>query len=153
MLDPRKMNLDKVGACASAICAVHCLLTGVALGLLSVLGFGFLGHPLVDSLFVAIAVLVGAFALRHGIRCHRSYVPAAFFTIGLFAIAAAHLSGLGEVAGRHSHGLQQTVLSVVGGGCLVLFHWLNLRLQKAKTCCGEGKICTHSDSELRNPTP
>ena len=26
-----KINLDKVGACASAICAVHCLLTGLAI--------------------------------------------------------------------------------------------------------------------------
>ena len=38
-----RINLDKLGACASAICAVHCLLTGIALGLLSVAGLGFMG--------------------------------------------------------------------------------------------------------------
>ncbi|HZH97867.1 MAG TPA: MerC domain-containing protein [Fimbriimonadaceae bacterium] len=148
----RKINLDKVGACASAVCAVHCLLTGVALGLLSVMGFGFLGHPIVDLAFVALALLVGGFALRHGIRSHKSYIPAAFFVVGLLAIAAGHLSTIFERSEGHSHGLGQTVLSVVGGSCLVLFHVLNWRLQKAKTCCGEGKICTHSDSpEARQP--
>ncbi|MBI3722145.1 MAG: MerC domain-containing protein, partial [Fimbriimonas ginsengisoli] len=65
-----RLNLDKVGACASAVCAVHCLLTGLALGLLSVVGFGFLGSLTADIAFLGVALSVGLLAVFHGIRRH-----------------------------------------------------------------------------------
>lgn len=138
MSDPRTPILDKVGACASAFCAVHCVLTGVALGLLSSLGLGFFGHPVVEIGFFAVAIVVGIFALRHGVRSHKSFVPALFFIVGLASFGAAHL-----VADGGHTGVVATALNVTGGTSLVLFHVLNMRLQKARTCCGEGRICTH----------
>lgn len=140
-----KINLDKVGACASAICAVHCLLTGVALGLLSFVGLGFLGNTWVDYLFIGVAVSVGSFAVFHGITHHKSYVPASFFVLGILAVLWGHF-GFGH---SHEQGVinpYSTVVSVFGGICLVMFHFLNWRLQKARRCCGEGKICTHPDN-------
>jgi hypothetical protein len=143
----KNINLDKVGACASAVCAVHCLLTGVALGLLSVMGLSFISSPWVDGAFIGTALLVGISAIRHGIKSHKSYVPALFFITGLLSIAVGHYSIFAEAAEghKHVHGGSATFFSVFGGLSLVLFHILNLRLQKAKRCCGEGKICLHSD--------
>lgn len=133
-----RINLDKLGACASAICAVHCLLTGIALGLLSVAGLGFMGSIWADVAFLGVAVVVGSFAVRHGIRSHHSYGPAAIFALGLLMIC------LGHFVFRHSHeaGVREdgvshtlsTVFSVLGGLSLVGFHWLNLRLQKSGGC-------------------
>jgi len=58
-----RLNLDRIGAIASTICAVHCLLTGVAFGLLSVFGLGFIGSPEAEAGFIAFAVGVGSFTL------------------------------------------------------------------------------------------
>ncbi len=136
---------DKVGACASAICAVHCVLTGVALGLLSSLGLGFFGSLWVDFAFVGVAIVVGAIALWHGIRKHGSYLPALFYVAGLLAIVVAHFEDFSHSAPVHAvhrHGSVTTVLSIVGGLCFVTFHILNLRLQHVHddTCaCSNAK--------------
>ena len=124
--------MDKVGAGASAICAVHCLLTGVALSLLSALGIGFLDSPIVDVVFIATAVSVGGMALRHGISHHGSYVPAIFYILGLISILVGHFA--------FGHGSKATPAgtwaSVFGGLFIVGFHYLNFRLQKANGGCG-----------------
>lgn len=139
---------DKVGACASAICAVHCVLTGVALGLLSSLGLGFFGSLWVDFAFVGIAVVVGAIAMWHGIRKHGSYIPALFYVGGLIAILVAHFEDFSHSAPVHAvhrHGAVTTVLSIMGGLCFVTFHILNLRLQHI-----HDHKCTCSDSSHRD---
>ena len=133
-----KVNLDKVGACASAICAVHCALTGVALGLLSVMGLGFLGNTLVDVIFIGIAAFVGILAVRHGINKHNSYVPALFFVVGLVCILTGHFAFGHDHSALGKNGYS-TLLNVLGGVCLVLFHYVNWRLQKAHHSCS----CAH----------
>ncbi len=136
----QKPWLDKVGACASAICAVHCVLTGVALGLLSSLGLGVFGNLWVDVAFVGIAVGVGALALWHGVKKHGSYIPALFYVGGLVCVIVAHFEDFSHgwpVHAEHHHGAITTLMSVLGGSCFVLFHVLNLRLQHTHSCqCG-----------------
>lgn len=140
---------DKVGACASAVCAVHCLLTGVALGLLSTVGLGFFGSLYTDLAFILTAVSVGAVALWHGVKKHHSYVPAAFYLTGIVLVVASHLSFfLGEGGHAetqpHSHGPLITVLAVAGGLCFVLFHVMNLRMQHTHER-GECSCCQKRD--------
>ena len=138
----RNVGLDRIGAIASAICAVHCLLTGVALGLLSYAGLGFMGSVTADVIFLAVAVSIAAIAIVHGIRKHHSYKPAMVFVLGLFCVVMGHF------VLRHDHSVGQTdvhtadifstVFSVCGGLCFVIFHVLNLRLQHQCGC----KHCT-----------
>lgn len=139
-MKPSRVNLDKVGAYASAICAVHCVLTGLALGLLSVVGLGFIGSSVTEAIFFLITVGVGTAALVHGIRRHHSAVPASIFASGLFCLLVSHF-----VFG-HGHGGEQqsvggTVFSVMGGFSLVAFHILNRRLGHNCGCehCQTGK--------------
>lgn len=138
---------DKVGACASAVCAVHCLLTGVALGLMSALGFGFFGSPIVDGIFIVVAVSVGGIALWHGVKRHHSYIPATFYIAGLLCLMGAHGEHLftGETHGAHAHTPLTTALSVLGGLCFVLFHVMNLRMQH-KHERGECSCCRTGDA-------
>ena len=133
-----RVDVDKVGAYASAICAVHCLLTGVALGLLSFAGLGFLGSVWADIAFLSIAVLVATVAIVHGIRKHHSYKPAMLFVAGLVSVVLGHFVFRHAEAGESATGTQaiSTFFSVLGGLCFVGFHVLNLRLQHK---CG----CTH----------
>jgi len=136
------LNLDRLGAYASAICAVHCLVTGVALGLLSYAGLGFMGSITTDIIFLTVAVGIASLAIFHGIKRHHSYKPAMVFVLGLTFVV------LGHFVFRHEHKTANhpldavevfsTIFSVGGGLCFVLFHVMNLRLQHTCGC----KHCT-----------
>ena len=132
-----RVNLDKVGAYASALCAVHCVLTGLALGLLSVAGLGFVGSPVTESIFFLVALGTGTAAMVHGIRKHGSAVPASVFAAGVACLLVSHfVFGHGTAEEPASFG--GPLFSVIGGFCLVTFHVLNLRLARAGQCgCGK----------------
>ena len=141
----KRANLDRIGAYASAICAVHCLITGIALGLLSYAGLGFMGSITADIAFLTVAVGVASLAIVHGIRQHHSYKPASIFALGLAMVVMGHF------VFRHQHSVSETgfdlervlstVFSVLGGLCFVLFHVMNMRMQKTCGCrhCATGE--------------
>ena len=133
----RRISLDHIGAAASTICAVHCLLTGLALGLLSVAGLGFVASKPAEITFIAIAIVVGIAALLHGHRRHHSMVPAYIF------VAAVAVLLVKQLAFSHSHAedhhAAEVALSVTSGVLLVLFHVVNQRMQHT---CG-GQHCRH----------
>jgi hypothetical protein len=128
-----RVNLDKVGAVASAICAVHCLLTGLALGLLSVVGLGFIGSVVTELVFFLITVSVGITAVVHGRRKHHSVIPAWIFVSGLACLLVSHFV-FGHGHGGRDCNLGGTLFSVLGGLSLVVFHVVNQRLQHQCGC-------------------
>jgi hypothetical protein len=119
-------SIDRVGAIASAICAVHCVITGLALGLLSYAGLGFMGSPVADAAFLGVAVSIASIAIYHGRKVHHSYLPAAVFTLGLVSVVIGHFIL------PHDGSKLSTVFSVAGGLCFVGFHLLNMKM--AATC-------------------
>jgi hypothetical protein len=129
-----KTNWDRLGTWASAICAVHCVLTGFAVGLLSVVGLSFVGSPLAEAIFIFAAVLLGSIAVYHGHRKHHSLLPAVIFVLGLGFIVVAHL------AFEH-HDPGSTLFSVLGGSSLIAFHYTNMRLQRGCSC----DKCSHRE--------
>lgn len=139
--------LDRVGACASTLCAIHCLLTGAAMGLLAVSGLTFLTNPWVEGGFLTVAAVVGVTALWHGIRRHHSWIPATVFVAGIACIAISFLVGHGHVGGSHSHDAHHyhssplgTGLAVAGGLLVAAFHFVNQKLQHRKcSCCAATK--------------
>jgi hypothetical protein len=136
-----RVNPDRIGAWASGICAVHCVLTGLAIGLLSALGLGFMADPLTDALFLGAALLIGGFAVWHGIRKHGSYFPSIVFAIGMALVFIGHFV-LGHSADGHES-VVSSLLSAFGGLTLVAFHLLNYRLQQLRGCCHEAH-CKHT---------
>ena len=141
----RNQALDRIGAIASAVCAVHCLLTGVALGLLSYAGLGFMGSLTADIIFLTIAVTIAAVAIWHGVKKHHSYKPAMVFVFGLFCVMMGHFVfphvHKANQSGLHLADILSTVFSVCGGLSFVLFHVLNLRMQHECGCkhCATGE--------------
>lgn len=131
--------LDRVGVCASALCAVHCALTGLAMGLLAISGLDFLGNVWVEVAFVGTALVVGTWALVHGIRRHHSKIPATVFVLGIASIVASWLIGHGvsrEHILEHRHeSLASTIFAVAGGLLVVAFHLLNQRFQHRGCGC------------------
>ena len=131
----QRVNWDRWGALASSICAVHCLLTGVAFGLLSVAGLGILGSEPAEWTFVVVTVSLGITALVHGLRKHHSLAPAMIFSVGMVCLLVSKTAfghdhhAVPENAADYAH----TALNVMAGLCLVTFHVVNQRLQKS---CG-----------------
>lgn len=131
-----RINMDRIGSWASAICAVHCLLTGVALGALSIMGLGFLASTGAEIAFFATAIVVGSFAIVGGYRRHGSVVPGLIFAAGVASLLFAHLrTGSG-------HSAVETVFSVLGGLTLVAFHFANQRMRRKCECpdCRSGNV-------------
>ena len=124
-----RVNLDKVGAFASAVCAIHCLLSGLALGVLSVVGMGFIGSTTTDIIFLTVTLSVASLAIITGIRRHGSWRPALIFLAGVISIVISHFV-LDHESKDVMTRMMTTFFAVAGGVLLVSFHVLNLRLQQ-----------------------
>ena len=76
---------DRVGFAASFLCAIHCALVPVVLGLVPALGLKFGGWVDIDQAFVVFATLLGLTTLTVGYRRHRAFrawallVPAGWY--------------------------------------------------------------------------
>lgn len=127
--------LDRIGAYASTICAVHCLLTGLAMGFLAVAGLGFISHPAVEVGFLGCAVVVGVWAVLHGLKQHHSRWPAIVFIAGLASIVASHFVGHSHAGETVSSAPWGTILAVAGGLLIACFHLVNGRLQHRNCGC------------------
>ena len=122
-----KLDVDKFGAIAGTLCAIHCLLSGVALGLLSTVGLGFIATGLSEVIFLTVTFSIGLFGIWFGYRRHRSWVPSLFFVAGLLMILGAH-APFGSPKGLDDHTNPVSVaLAVLGACCLVAFHFMNQR--------------------------
>lgn len=106
-------DVDRAGSVASTLCAVHCVLSGVLLGVLSSIGAGFLASETVEIGFLVLAGVFGVWALFRGWGRHSSFFPAILFSIGAGLLIASHMS------------VHHWILSATGGIFLVLFHLLN----------------------------
>ncbi len=140
------MNIDRIGAVASSICAVHCLLTSIALGALSTLGLGFMESVWVDIFFVVLALSVGVFSVRHGYKHHASLLPPAIFFVGLTLVFVSHFI-IGHDHHHHDHceciHMEWVdVMAILGGVLLACFHFVNAKLMKSANqhvCCSSKK--------------
>ena len=109
--------LDRFGIALSALCALHCVA-----GLVFVVGLGlgssaFLDHD-IHKVGLVIAALIAGVAIGAGALRHRQPRP--------FVIAMMGLSFMGGALAV-GHGVEETVLTVIGLGLVTLGHILNLR--------------------------
>jgi hypothetical protein len=94
-------KVDRFGAVASSLCAVHCALCALLPAAFSALGLGFLiGHE-AEWVLTLIAVALGAGALFLGWPKHRSNQVAAFLVIGILGLLASR--GLEMGSDHHGH--------------------------------------------------
>jgi len=121
--------LDRLGATASTACAIHCMITPFVLGLLPVLGIGFLAAPWFETTVVLGAISLAVISLMHGYLHHRQ-----FYALWLLLIGAVLLLSGRFVIGN-SRQLIETPLVVLGGLALAGAHLINRRLCKSCERC------------------
>ena len=109
-----------MGITASVACAVHCAVLPLLLTSLPVFGFDIIQNSFFEYGMIALAFVVGLYALSHGFRKHhRRLFPLCIFSIGiLFLLAKQTWHSL------HTWLLIPAVIAIISA------HYLNYRLCK-----------------------
>lgn len=113
-----RSRLDRTGIVLSGLCAAHCILGVVLVGVLGLGGEALLS-PAIHRVGLALALVVGLLSLGFGVLRHGRLGPLVIGGIGLALMAAAIAVG---------HGLSEAVLTVIGVGLVALAHIRNLRV-------------------------
>ena len=117
-----RYNLDKLGISASLLCAIHCALVPLVLPLVSSLGLSFLWSHEFELFMIALAAVVGLWALSHGYRhAHRSLLPFTVFGIGMAIILASKI---------WINPAYEFLVLPAGAMLIVAAHWRNWKLHQ-----------------------
>ncbi len=114
--------VDRVGATASLLCAVHCILLPFVLALLPLIGLEFLAGHTFERVFVACAAVLAGTSVLVGYRRHRQ--PRALFLM----IPGIALLLSGVTVDLNTHVLVHTLCVVTGGVLVASAHVTNLVL-------------------------
>jgi hypothetical protein len=112
-----RSRLDRAGIVLSGLCAVHCILGVVLVGVLG-LGGEVLLSPAIHRVGLALALVIGLVSLGFGVLRHGRVGPLVVGGIGLSLMASAIAVG---------HGLPEAVLTVMGVSLVAAAHVSNLR--------------------------
>ncbi|MEO6967355.1 MAG: MerC domain-containing protein [Rhodanobacteraceae bacterium] len=113
---------DRVGATASFLCAIHCVMLPFVLAALPLLGLGFLADHRFERIFVACAATLASFTILSAYRRHRKRHALFLMVPGI----ALLLSGI--LIDIEHHEWLHTVLVVSGGVLVAGAHVINLIL-------------------------
>jgi hypothetical protein len=116
-----KGTLDTLGATASIVCAVHCAVVALALGLLPVLGF--LSNPWIDVAFLCVSAVIGAVSLVPSWLHHHQREPLHYFVLGILLLLIARLLSANIRI--------ELIFVLLGAGFVVRAHWMNRSLLKS----------------------
>lgn len=121
---PRRLAalVDRVGATASMLCAVHCALLPFVLALLPLIGLEFLAGHTFERVFVGCAAVLACASLVTAYRRHRR--PHALFLM----VPGIALLCVGIVVNLDVHVLVHTACVVTGGVLVASAHVVNLVL-------------------------
>lgn len=141
MKPSRSVNWDKVGGTASTLCAVHCVLTGLAMGFISSFGLEFIASDALEIAFFVVAILAGLFAVRSGLAKHGDWRLAPLFGVGMALLVARHLvfghPHAHAGSGIHAVPIAATWMSIGGATLIIAFHVINaVKSHKGCGCCG-----------------
>lgn len=114
-------RLDRAGATASLLCAIHCLLAPV-LAATAAAGALIFFHRELETFFVLSSLAVGAWSLGWGYLHHRKALVPALFVLAAAAFLVAVLPSHGV-----DHGAIELTGMVAGGLALAAGHLLNRR--------------------------
>jgi MerC mercury resistance protein len=124
---------DRLGATASFLCAVHCVVLPFVLAALPAFGLGFLADHGFEHAFILCASVLALFTLIQGYRRHRIGVALALLVPGLLLLWLG-----GFVVDLHDTLIWHAVLVAIGGSCVAGAHLTNMRLvhvHEHGVCC------------------
>ncbi|RYX85235.1 MerC domain-containing protein [bacterium] len=124
-------KLDRAGATASFLCAIHCALMPFIVTILPLLGLSFLASEPVEWGLLGLSATLGTLSLCAGFREHRSRRVFALLGIALALLVA------GRIFHDHQFGAWGPVLMVLGGFTMMGAHMLNQVLCRSCRKCSD----------------
>lgn len=119
-----KLNWDMMGIITSIACAIHCALLPVLLTSLPVFGIDIIQNQLFEWSMIAIAFLVGCYALVHGyIKHHRNFRPMLLFSVGFIFLVLKQFIPAAELWFLY-----------IAVACIISAHYYNYRLCHRTKC-------------------
>lgn len=113
-----KINWDAFGIAASVACAIHCAVLPLILSSLPLFGVNIIENQGFEFLMIALAFVVGVYALYHGRKKHHhSYYPMLLFAAGISLLFIKSV--------LHSHSLMLLFPAV---SLVVIAHYVNYKL-------------------------
>ncbi|MEH6756885.1 MAG: MerC domain-containing protein [Parasphingorhabdus sp.] len=112
---------DRIAVLVSGLCLVHCVSTVVLVALLSSAA-GILLDPVIHEVGIAVAIILGIYALGRGFLNHGYILPAVIGALGL-----AIMGGAITIGHRGDHGSTEILFTMIGVGIVALGHVLNHR--------------------------
>ena len=97
-------KLDKFGAVASSLCALHCAICALLPAAFGALGLGFLLNQEAEWGLSLFAIAFAAGALLQGWRIHRSTLVMGLMSIGIVGLLASRGLEMGSSHDHHGHG-------------------------------------------------
>ena len=119
--EPREV-LDRLGAGAAFLCALHCAALPVLSGVLPLLGLSFLASDTFELIVVSLATLVAAGSVWVAFRRHGRCEGWPFLLVGIALLWAGRW-----VDALHHAVLPHAVVMTMGGIAVSLGHLANLR--------------------------
>ena len=87
-----KINWDALGITTSIACAIHCALLPLFLTSLPLFGINIIHNQVFEFGMIALAFVVGTFALRHGYtKHHHRLLPILLFSVGICFLIAKQI--------------------------------------------------------------
>lgn len=122
-------RLDRLGAAASLACAAHCAAMPLLVGLLPLVGLGFLAKEQTEWVLIGISLGFGILSLTPSYaRKHRQWRPLLLFAFGASLIVVVRLSAEG------SSRLEAPTM-VIGALLIACAHLVNHRLCRSCAAC------------------
>lgn len=118
------LSVDRFGAAASFLCALHCAALPILLAALPALGLGVLADHRYEQGFVVFAALLAVASLLLGARRHQRMLAFAVLVPGIALLLAGARLAVEDVSHLH------VVLVTLGGTLVAAAHVVNLRLSR-----------------------
>ena len=125
----RGAKLDRAGATASFLCAIHCAIVPFVVTLLPLIGLGFLTSRPIEWGLLGLSASLGSLSLCLGFREHGSRR-----VFGILAVAVTLLVA-GRIFEERHFGLWGPVLMVAGGLTMMGAHLFNRFLCSSCRSC------------------
>ena len=130
----QRVTWDAIGIGASTLCAIHCALLPFVLAFSPTLAHFLPGDEVIHRTLACLLAAVGLVAFRAGYKVHRRKIVIVFLTAGIAGVSAGAYAPFLLPSHRW-----EILVTLVGGGFLIVAHSLNRTLCRFCKSCVQNK--------------
>ena len=127
-----RFNLDRLGFCMSALCAVHCICLPILIVIMPFLAGSWIANRELEMVFAIFSVLFAVSCSMFSLRLHKKYwIPVIAFFGGTILLGAHYTAP--EICCSEDLSWPHFMGTALGGSLLASTHFINLSITKCNT--------------------